>query len=140
MFNEKMTVYHHMEADGKEIWQRTVVNHIMWRHGRKQTENVNGVLTSTTVESVTVNFERGRNAEYLSPALFERCEDKSAHWTLDADSNMDILVLGECEAEISDAYAVSRLLKDHKGNCGTVKSVTDNRNAPLLQHIKVILQ
>ncbi|MCM1308046.1 MAG: hypothetical protein NC223_05545 [Butyrivibrio sp.] len=140
MFNEKMTVYNHTETEGKEVWQRTVVDHIMWRHGKKHTEIVQGVMTSTTVESVTVDFERGRNADYLTPAQFERCEDKAAHWTLDAESNMDILVLGECEAEISGDYTVSRLLKDYKGNCGTVKSVADSRNMPMLQHIRVVLQ
>lgn len=140
MFREKMTVYNHTEIDGKETWQRTVVEHIMWRHGKKQTEMVQGVLSGTTVESVTVNFEHGRNANYLPPAQFEHCEDKAAHWTIDAESNMDILVLGECAAEINADYTISRLLKDNKGNCGTVKSVTDNRNAPMLQHIKVVLQ
>lgn len=140
MFSEKMTVYNHMEIDGEEVWQRTVVDHVMWRHGKSQAELNDGVLSSSRVESVTVDFGRRRNADYLPPGQFAACEDKAAHWTLDSDTNMDIVVLGECPAQITDDYTVSRLLKDNCGCCGTVKAVSDNRNRPGLPHIKVVLQ
>ena len=57
-------------------------------------------------------------------------------FTINPATNMDVAVLGECEADITAEYTLSQLVREHIA--ATVSSVTDNTGRPRLKNIKVV--
>lgn len=142
LFTDTMTVYNHItDSDtGQESWQRTVVKGVQWQHNKTETTISKGVQTEKKVESITIDFQRTRRKEkYVNFLEFEKLEDKTGFWTLNNRDGLDLVVCGDCKREITDTYRISDLKKDYQ-YCVTVKSVSDNRNADYLKHIKVVAE
>ena len=74
--------------------------------------------------------------KYLPKHEFRKLSDTENYWTLDDAGNLDVIVQGEVIAEIADEYRIKHLRADY--DCVTVAEVSDNRNKPLLKHIKVV--
>ena len=141
LFKDIMTVYNYWRNPdtGKEIWNRTIVKGIQWRHNKTEITTSNGVQTERKVESITIDFQRNYgNKPYLPPNEYRKlsAEEILAYWTLDAQSGQDMLVLGESEIEISREYRLSELQKDFQ-YAVTVSAVSDNRSGLRLKHIGV---
>lgn len=139
LFTDTMTVYnHYIDSEGNDKWVRTVVEHIQWKDGKTSVANDNGILTATATKSITIDFSSGLQKNFLSAAEFERTGQPTEYWTLNTKDELDVLVYGECPAEITEEYTITNLIKEH--GAVTIKAVTDNRNRRLLQHIKVVAQ
>ncbi len=139
LFTDKMTVYnHYIDSEGNDKWVRTVVEHIQWNDGKTLVANDNGILTATATKRITIDFSSGLQKNFLSVPEFERTERPIGSWTLNTKDELDVLICGECPAEITDEYTISNLIKEY--GAVTIKAVTDNRNRRLLQHIKVVAQ
>lgn len=140
LFNETMTVYNFSLEDGIEVWRRTVVRGIQWRHRKKEVTVSDQVSTETRMESVTVDFQRTYdNKPYVDPDQYRKLttEERENCWTLDDRTEKDVLVYGERTEEISEEYRLSALMKDYQ-YAVTVKAVSDNRNRRGLKNIKVV--
>jgi len=142
LFTDAMTVYNHYrrEDTGEDIWNRTVVRGVQWRHNKKELSTSNGVQTESKVESITIDFQKKYgNKPYLPPNEYRKLsfEEAAGYWTLDAKGGQDMLVLGETDNEIDREYRIRELEKDFQ-YAVTVTSVSDNRNRPRLKHIKVV--
>ena len=142
LFTDVMTVYNYYRDPDteKEVWNRSIVKGVQWRHNKKEITAVDGVQSENKVESITVDFGRKYgNKPYLPPHEYVKLpdEERSGYWTLDAKQGKDIIVLGESYHEISRAYRTSELFKDFQ-YAVTVTSVSDNRNRPRLKNIKAV--
>lgn len=139
-FNETMTVYNFSLEDGIEVWRRTVVRGIQWRHRKKELTVKDQVATESRVESITVDFRRSYgNKPYVDPDQYRKltAAEKDNCWTLDDRTEKDVVVYGERTEEISKDYRLSALMKDYQ-YAVTVRAVSDNRNRRGLKHIKVV--
>ncbi|MCM1112873.1 MAG: hypothetical protein NC399_06420 [Muribaculum sp.] len=142
LFTDCMTVYNYYEdpETGEERWNRSVIHGIQWRHGKKSTSIQNGAVTESIVESITVDCvgDYG-NPQYVPPEEYGRIADdgeRAGKWTLNARDHKDIVVLGVCEEEIGGNLRMKDILNG--GLCaGIVKSTSDNRRRPMLQHIRL---
>ena len=142
LFTDTMTVYNfYRDPDTEsESWKLTVVKGIQWSHNKNEVTTSGGIQTVSKVESITIDFSRAYgNKPYLPPNEYRKlsAEAVSDYWTLDAEAAQDKLVLGVSDKEISRAYKLSDLQKDFQ-YAVTVTAVSDNRNRPLLKHIKVV--
>lgn len=139
IFTDTMTVYnHYIDENGDDKWVRHVINHIQWRNMIVQAANSDGIITATRSNSITIDFSHNKQQNFLTAAEYERTGQYTKHWTLNAEDDMDVLVQGECDVEITDEYTITNLIKDY--GAVTIKSVADNRNRRLLQNIKVVAQ
>ena len=139
LFTDTMTVYnHYIDSEGNDKWVRTVVEHIQWKDGKTSVVNDSGILTAVATKSITIDFSLGLQKNFLSVPEFERTGQPTKGWTLNTKDELDVLVHGECPAEITDEYTISKLIKEY--GAVTIKSVTDNRNKRLLHNIKVVAQ
>lgn len=140
LFNQSMTVYnYYLDEEEKERWNRTVIEGVQWMHNRNEVTTSNNVQVVNKVESITIDFKKQREVEYLPPVEYRKLsvEEKVNYWTLDAEIGKDMIVLGEVLQELDDNYRLSDLRKDYQYAC-IVKSVTDNRHMRHLKHIKVV--
>lgn len=139
LFTDTITVYNYVKsADGVDTWKKTIITGVQWRHNKSELSIADGVQTEKKVESITVDFAKNYKREtYVDFLEFEKLEDKTGYWTLNERDGMDIVVLGESDKEIGEGYKLSDLRKDFQ-YCGTVLSVSDNRNRSHLKHIKVV--
>lgn len=140
LFHETMTVYNFSPEDGVEIWRRTVVRGIQWRHGKKEVTVKDQIATENRVESITIDFKRSYgNKPYMAPDCYRKltAAEKDNCWTLDDRTEKDVVVYGELAEEISKEYRLSALMKDYQ-YAVTVKAVSDNRNRRGLKHIRVV--
>lgn len=140
LFNETMTVYNFSSEDGIEVWRRTVVRGIQWRHRKKEVSVKDQVATESRVESITVDFRRSYgNKPYVEPDQYRKltAAEKDNCWTLEDRTEKDVAVYGERTEEISKDYRLSALMKDYQ-YAVTVRAVSDNRNRRGLKHIKVV--
>ena len=58
-------------------------------------------------------------------------------WTINPMKNQDVIVCGEVASEICDAYTITDLQKEFQKS-GTVCSMSDNTDVPMLKHYKVV--
>ena len=142
LFTDTMTVYnfHRDPKTDEEVWLRSVVKGVQWRHNKTDVTSSGGVQTESKVESITVDFQRGYgNKPYLDPQKFRKlsAEEAAEYWTLDVRSGQDKLVLGHSVREIADGYSLADLAEDNQWVV-TVTAVSDNRNRPRLKTIKVV--
>lgn len=141
LFTDSITVYNcYRDPDaGNEVWNRSVINGVQWRHNKSEVSITHGVQTENKVECSTIDFQRAYgNKPYIPPHEYRKlaAEEAKRFWTLDAKSGKDIIILGEVDKEISKQYRASELQKDYQ-YAVTVTSVSDNRSKRL-KHIKVV--
>lgn len=129
MFDKDITIYNH--KDGK--WYKTVLHECDVHYDTAKTVASNGAIVMTPLLNVTIPTTEG----YVDAIEYARAEDVTNIWTINARSNKDMIVVGECPEVISDDYRVSRLKEDYQ-KCGVVASFADNTEGGLLLHYKVV--
>ena len=142
LFTDTMTVYNYIcdDENETEVWKRTVISGVQWSHNKTETTVSGGVQTEKKVESITIDFQRSYgNEKYVDPVSFAGLDDKTGYWTLNSKAGQDVLVLGKSDKEISKSYKLSQLREDFQ-YCGTVTSVSDNRNRGFLKNIRVVAE
>ncbi|MGX8833967.1 hypothetical protein ACWG0P_07110 [Amedibacillus sp. YH-ame6] len=74
---------------------------------------------------------------YIAPRQYEKLptEEMLKYWTLNSDSNKDIVVLGEVVETIDSDYTITSLRKDY--DVFTLASVSDNTLVDCLKNWKV---
>ncbi len=142
LFRNTITVYNYRKNrnSGEEMWHRTVVRGVQWRHNRRELVASNNVQEQAVAERITIDFGRSYgNGRYVPPHEFRQMQDSeiAGCWTLDASSGMDILVLGVSNLEIGTGCRLSDLSGLFQYTA-TVAAVSDNRNMPRLRNIKVV--
>lgn len=139
LFSDIITVYnHYLDSEGEDKWSRKVVKHVQWRDGKTQIANNDGILTTTTKKTITIDFSIGKQQNFLISTEYERTNQPTEYWTLNPKEDMDVIIHGECSKEITEEYTISILIREY--GAVTVKAVTDNRNRRLLHNIKVVAQ
>ena len=136
LFTDTMTVYN---CIGECQWQRAVVKGVQWVNQEVTVTTEKNAKVKKMVKAISIDFGRNYgNAQYLDPRVFQKLEDKAGYWTLNAESGLDVVVLGEVSKELSEEYRPKHLRADME--CATVTSVSDHRNRSFLKHIKVVAE
>jgi hypothetical protein len=72
-------------------------------------------ISQTISLTIPAEAEVLEGKTYISPQEYARLIDKAKHWTLTiVSTNPDIIIFGECDAEINELYSVTYLEKDYK--------------------------
>lgn len=135
VFNETITIYNHYidKLTRVDKWHRTVLTGCMWRRTTTKTVGNNQIQIDDSV-SVTIPYRSG----YLPPKEYAKLpnDEMVNYWTLDANSNLDIVVLGRIEVNLTDEYTITNVKKDYD-NVATISAVSDNTRVNGLKHWKV---
>lgn len=121
IFTDTVTLYNHHGGS----WHKTVLGGVQWTERTEKTADSDGVLHLTNAVTVTVPYRDG----YVEPSDY-----KGEGFTFGL-GNLDVVVLGECGREISDAYTITDLQEEFRA--ATVSAVKDNTQRKLLKHWKV---
>ena len=124
IFTDTVTIYNHFNNK----WFRTVLEGVQWSEKTEKTIDSDGVMHLTPSISVTVPYRAG---------YVDRKEYTGTGFTFGLD-NLDIIVLGACDKEITDSYTITNLQQDFRA--ATVKSVKDNTLRQFLKHWRVIAE
>lgn len=135
VFNDTVTIYNHYldKLTRLDRWNRTVLHNCMWRRTTTKTVSNNQIQIDDSV-SVTIPYRSG----YLPPNEYAKTpnDEMANYWTLNADSNLDIVVLGDIGVDVTDDYTITNIKKDYD-NVATISAVSDNTNMNHLKHWKV---
>lgn len=135
MFNDTVTFYNY--GEDTESWKRTVIKGCQWSAETVKTVSADGKLNISKVVNITIPIERAVMPEkYVDYRLYNAQTVRNGLFTINPTTNMDVAVLGECEADITAEYTLSQLVREHVA--ATVSSVTDNTLRPRLRNIKVV--
>ncbi len=135
MFNDTVTFYNYNEDT--ESWRRTVITGCQWSAETVKTVSTDGKLNISKVVNITIPIESAVMPEkYVDYRLYNAQTVRDGLFTINPTTNMDVAVLGECEADITAEYTLSQLVREHIA--ATVSSVTDNTLRPRLRNIKVV--
>lgn len=134
MFNDTVTLFNcYIDPQTrKEAWNKTILKCCMWR--KKTVKTVaNGKIQIDDAISLTIPYRDS----YVAPRQYEKLptEEMLKYWTLNADSNKDIVVLGEVVETIDSNYTIASLRKDY--DVFTLASVSDNTLVDCLKNWKV---
>lgn len=133
IFNDTITIYNHKEDDS---YQRTVIHGVMYSSKTEKSLTADGKIVLATTVNVTIPETAVCDRRYVTKREFMKLADSSEYWTLNESGNLDIIVYGKVEQELSEEYRLKNLKADY--DCATVAAVEDNRNRPRLKHIKVV--
>lgn len=133
LFTDVITLYNHKPDD---TYQRTVIKGVQFSRKVEKTVSSDNKISLASVVNITIPDTAECDRSYVGKGIFKNEEDTSPHWTLDAGENLDIMIQGEVEQEITEDYRLKNLRADY--DCATVDSVSDNRNRDFLKHIKVV--
>lgn len=140
MFNDTITVYQHEKATEKteEHWKRTVINGCMWSEEIVKANASDGTINVSKVVNITIPASARADRRYIDYRLYASQTAQDEFFTLNPTTNMDVVVLGACEAEITAEYTLSMLLREHIS--ATISSVNDNAgdSRRYLKNIKVV--
>lgn len=135
MFNDTVTFYNY--GDDNESWKRTVIEGCQWSSETVKTVSTDGKLVVSKVVNITIPVDTALMPEkYMDYRLYNAQTVTEGFFTINPATNMDVAVLGECEADITAEYTLSQLVREHIA--ATVSSVTDNTGRPRLKNIKVV--
>lgn len=133
IFNDTITIYNHKEDDS---YQRTIVRGVMYSSKTEKTVTADGKINLVTTVSVTIPETAVCDRKYVPKREFKALTDTSECWTLNESDNLDVIVWGAVEQELTEDYRLKNLKADY--DCVTVAAIEDNRNKPRLKHIKVV--
>ena len=135
VFGDTVTLYNRYRLNRADAWQRTVLRGVQVRERVEKTVDASGLHLAKSVSlTIPVNADAG-GRHYLPPELFAQSERREQYWTLNAAGNLDVIVTGVCETDLSDAYTLDDLGREH--GYITVRAVSDNTARPRLKHWKV---
>lgn len=134
MFDDVVTVInHYYDAVTKEDkFNATVLNgDCMWREKTEKTVANDRLQVAKSI-SLTILYRSG----YIEPEQYIKLsnDEKSKYFTLNANDNMDFIVLGSVSG-ISDYASIQEMKKKYRW--ATIASVSDNTMVDGLRHWKV---
>lgn len=132
LFNDTVTVVNHYRDPLTRLdkYNKTVLEGCQWT--RKTTKTVvNGTIEIDDSVEVTIPYREG----YLPPKQYAKTpnDEMPNYWTLDSDSNLDIIVLGLIDGDVT---SIADVKKDYD-NVATISAVGDYTSVPYLKHWKV---
>lgn len=135
-FTETITLYNHAVENRTEVWRRTVIRGVQWTGKRVNafSETGKSVFEQQINLTIPINADTG-GKRYVGPKEYNTASDKTELWTLDPESGDDVIVYGECPAEISADYTLSKLARDY--TMVTIMAVSNNTHRAALKTWKV---
>lgn len=135
MFNQTVTVINHYydKLTRLDKWHKTILKGCMWR--RNITKSVvDGKIQIDDSVSLTIPYRDG----YLPPKQYAKIpnDEMQNYWTLNSESNLDIIVLGEVTEELTDSYTITDVKRDYD-EVATISGVADNTQRDRLKHWRV---
>lgn len=133
LFTDTVTLYnHYRDAPTRtDHWQRTVLRGVQYTQQVETAITDSGLKVAASVSiTIPVDVDAG-GRHYLTPEAFATTGNRERYWTLNPAGDQDVVVLGDCPAEISDAYTLGNLKKQY--GSVTVQAV---RNNTLREHLK----
>jgi hypothetical protein len=120
-------------------YKKTVIKNVMWKDTVHNNSDSAGKSYVDQTVSITIPLEADIEADkkYITPADYAKLAvDDNSRWTLNIDrANPDIIVLGECPAEIIESYTITQLKRDYKTT--DIAAVSDSTNQNVLPQWKV---
>lgn len=135
LFGDTVTLYNHYREAREDKWQRSVLRGVQIRHKQETAATENGLKVYESVSvSIPVSVDAdGRHS--IEPSAFASAGQREKYWTLNASTNLDVMVLGECARELSEDFPLASLQKE--AGFVTVRAVRDNTLRRHLKHWKV---
>lgn len=134
IFTDTITLYNHYvdTLTRADKWNRTVLDRCMWRPTTTKSV-IDGRIQVDDSISLTIL----KRDSYIAPKEYAKLpnDQKPNYFTLDSDSNLDVVVLGNVENDITETYTFADLRKDH--DVYIISAVADNTLVPHLKHWKV---
>jgi hypothetical protein len=139
-YTDVITVYN-LYSEGsppfppKIMYEKTVIRNVMWKNKTHVNSDNSGKNFICQTVSITIPLEAVMNKKFIPPVEYAAA-DKKKHWTLNVDkANPDIVVLGECDKEITDLYTMADLKRDYVTT--SIHAVSDTTNQGILPMWKV---
>lgn len=132
LFNDTITVVNRYidPLTRLDRYNKTVLDGCQWT--RKTTKTVvNGTIEIDDSVELTIPYREG----YLPPKQYAKIpnDEMANYWTLNSDNNLDIIVLGLIDGDVTSVADV----KQQYDNVATISAVGDYTNVPYLKHWKV---
>lgn len=138
MNDKTITIYNRKKSSSDDTWQRTVIHGVDYSYRLEKTVSSNGAVVMTELLTVIIPITASANGrEYIDAVQFSKLDDVSKYWTIDTSGNKDMIVCGEIDKEISEVYKITELKKDYQ-KVGVVSGFSDNTDARMLKHYKVV--
>lgn len=137
--NDKTITIFNYHAISK-TWHRTVIHGVFYRYGSERTVTSSGEVMFTQLLTIIIPVEADTGGKtYIDAVSYSemRQEALGDFWTINPMKNHDVIVCGEVASEISEAYTITDLQKEFQKS-GTVCSLSDNTDVPMLKHYKVV--
>jgi hypothetical protein len=146
LFADTVTLYNYASfkdsgAGGRrQVWKRAVIGGVQWREKIYRSQDSGGIVTFTTSVSVTipVTARVSGGKRYVAPDTYAGLignNTDGAYWTLDNSGN-DVIVFGDCPAEIGGEYALADLKREYPRHC-VISAVSDATHPAFLKHWRV---
>lgn len=138
MNDQTITLYNYHAAS--KTWHRTVIHGVSYRYGSERTVSSSGAIVFTQLLTVIIPVEADMEGKgYIDASAYSGMRQSAADdfWTINPMKNHDVIVCGEVNKKISDSYTITDLQRDYQKS-GTVCSMSDNTDVPMLQHYKVV--
>ncbi len=123
LFTDTVTLFNHY----KEQWFKTVLTGVQWKDKVTKTVDTSGKIVITPEVSLTVPARGG----YVEPRAF------TGEGFTFGTGNMDVIVLGEVDEEITADFTITSLRKKYD-RAATIYAVSDNTLRQQLKHWKVM--
>lgn len=123
LFTDTVTLFNHY----KERWFKTVLTGVQWKDKVTKTVDTSGKIVITPEVSLTVPARGG----YVEPRAF------TGEGFTFGTGNMDVIVLGEVDEEITADFTITSLRKKYD-RAATIYAVSDNTLRQQLKHWKVM--
>lgn len=141
MNDKTITIYNrHRTADKKDIWNRTVINGVEYHFSSDKTVSQNGTIVYTQLLTVVIPAEADTCGKtYIDAVDYMKLPENEVnkYFSFNVSNNLDVIVAGECDKEITAEYKITELQKDIQKS-GTIASFSDNTDGALLKHYKVV--
>lgn len=138
MNDQTITLYNYHAVS--KTWHRTVIHGVSYRYGSERTVSSSGAIVYTQLLTVIIPAEADTEGkDYIDAGAYSGLRQSVADdfWTINPMKNHDVIVCGEVNKKISDSYTITDLQRDYQKS-GTVCSMSDNTDVPMLKHYKVV--
>ena len=138
MNDQTITLYNYHAVS--KTWHRTVINGVSYRYGSERTVSSSGAIVYTQLLTVIIPAEADTEGkDYIDAGAYSGLRQSAADdfWTINPMKNHDVIVCGEVNKKISDSCTITDLQRDYQKS-GTVCSMSDNTDVPMLKHYKVV--
>lgn len=125
MFTDTITLYNRYKTDGKERWQRRVVEGVSWTDTQGATTRKTGVTPANTF---TLLIPKKCLEGYVEPQAFAALKDKAGKWTV---APQDTVALGAVAVEVTTTPGRDLAGLDHVRTVTLVDTLLRGRLAHL---------